>query len=310
MTNREKYIQLCEQESLPLHAQAWWWEQSTVGKGWDAVLWENAAGEIEAAMPYRIGRRLSLRAMLMPTHMFYHYIYISPKAQADIYERVSRGLEDLCRKMHIGWLRLQGWYPPSLLEALHAQGFASYERVTYRIEDIPAPEEVSALFSENKRRQLHKAADLQLVQLDADTFYAFHKTCLKQQKKVIDYSAEWASALLPEAIRRGNGLLLAAQDKEGTLAAALFLAWDDRYAYYLLPMYLPQKKNSGAVAWLTAQALGIAHDKGLHFDFEGSMTPSIASSYQQFGGKPVTYHRIEKFYNPLLRIAVKLKERS
>jgi hypothetical protein len=68
-------------------------------------------------------------------------------------------------------------------------------------------------------------------------------------------------------------------------------------------------KKSGAMAWLTAQALEEAHRKGLQFDFEGSMIPSIASSYKQFGGRPVTYHRIEKFLNPFIRVAVRLRQR-
>ena len=86
--------------------------------------------------------------------------------------------------------------------------------------------------------------------------------------------------------------------------AALFLAWDDKYAYYLLPAYNPATKNNGGVAWLTTQALKIAKEKGLSFDFEGSMIPSIASSYRQFGGQAVTYYSIEKFYNPLYKIFI------
>lgn len=301
MTNREKYFHLCEQQSLPLHAQAWWWECCTIGKEWDAIIIENATGQIEAAMPYHIFRRFGLRAMLMPQHTQYQYTYIDHNAPDDIYVRLANAIDNICKKAHLGFLLVQGFYPHQLLEELSRHGYAIRERITYHIKDIPA--NLPASFSENKRRQLRKAQNLQLVDLSVDSFYSFEQACWTAQNKQIDYPHSWAKAVLTEAVQRKQGRLIAAKDKNGTLTAALFLAWDEKYAYYLLPAYNPSTKNNGGVAWLTAQALRIAKERGLCFDFEGSMTPSIASSYKQFGGQAVTYFSIEKFYNPVYRIA-------
>lgn len=307
MTNREKYSLLCERESLPLHAQAWWWERASKQHEWDVLFLEDESGEPLAAMPYQTVRRLGLRAMLMPVHTQYEWVWIRPEAPADIYARLAQALEDLCRAQRIVWVQLQGFLPLPLIEALAARGFCARERVTYRIDTIPSRSELPSLFSENKRRQLRKAKDLRLTDLTPQAFYAFHRTCLAAQGKRIDYREDWADAVLTEAVKRGSGRLLAAQDKEGNNLAALFLAWDDRTAYYLMPTYAPAAKDSGAVAWLTAEALEIARDKGLAFDFEGSMTPSIASSYRQFGGKAVVYHRIEKYYHFLIRCYARLR---
>lgn len=63
MSNREKYTRLCEQEELPLHAQAWWWEKASTGKEWDAILLEDAKGNITAAMPFHLVRRLGIPAV-------------------------------------------------------------------------------------------------------------------------------------------------------------------------------------------------------------------------------------------------------
>ena len=308
MTNRDQYIQLCLQHSMPLHAQAWWLTQTTIGKEWDVCLLKDAEGRIEAAMPYLVIKRLGKRAILMPIHSQYQYVYVSPTASADVYERLAQAWEELCHTQSIGWVQLQGFYPEPMLDALRKQGYTIQERVTYRIEKLPAKEHIADLFSENKRRQLRKAKDLQLRDLSVDEFYAFQQTCWATQGKHIDYPLTWAKAVLTEALQRRQGRLLTAQDPSGDLTASLFLAWDDTYAYYLLPAYRPDARQSG-VAWLTEQALQLAQEKGLAFDFEGSMTPSIASSYRQFGGKPVTYHRIEKFYNPLMRIAIWLRQR-
>jgi lipid II:glycine glycyltransferase (peptidoglycan interpeptide bridge formation enzyme) len=195
------------------------------------------------------------------------------------------------------------------MQALQAQGFITNERTTYRIDTIPPRESLPASFSENKRRQIRKAAGWELADLSAEDFYNFHRHCIEAQGKRIDYPEAWAQAVLPEAIRQAQGRLIAAQNKDGHRAAAMFLAWDKERAYYLLPSYDPAYKDTGAMSWLTYEALCLAHERGLGFDFEGSMTPSIALSCLQFGGQAVVYHRIEKFYNPLVRIAVTLKNR-
>ena len=306
MTNREKYIRLCEQQALPLHVQAWWLKCSAQKSNWDAIVIEED-GRIVAAMPYPMVDRFRLRAMLMPVHTQYHGMYIAENAPKDIYERMALALDNECRKQHICWCLLQGFYPPAFLQALEQTGFQIKEKTTYRMNPVPSRAELPSLFSQNKRRQLRKAEGMQLEYLDADTFYSFHRECMAKQGKTIDYPRAWAQSVLPEALHREQGLLLGARNKEGQLTAAMFLAWDAEYAYYLLPAYDPAHKDSGAMAWLTNDALCMTHDKGLGFDFEGSMTPSIASSYQQFGGQKTSYWSIEKTYNPLIKIAATLR---
>ena len=304
MTNQEKYFRLCEQQSFPLHAQAWWWKCCTIGKEWDAIIIENAEGQIEAAMPYHIFCRFGIRTMLMPQHSQYLYAYISNNAPKDIYRRLVDNIDNICKKNHVGLLQIQGFFQKQLLEELSKRKFTIRERNTYRIDKIPSLENLPSSFSTNKRRQLRKAVDLQLVDLSVESFYSFERTCWTAQNRQIDYPISWAKAVLSEATKLRQGRLIAAKAKNGALMAALFLAWDDKYAYYLLPAYNPATKNNGGVAWLTTQALKIAKEKGLSFDFEGSMIPSIASSYRQFGGQAVTYYSIEKFYNPLYRIFI------
>lgn len=308
MSDKEQYIGICTHEALPLHAQAWWMEKSCVGKQWDVVLVKNAEGQIEAAMPYHLVRKWGQCAILMPVHTQYHSVYIAPEALGDTYTRLVDAFEERCRKLRIGWVDMQGFYPAPLIQEFKKRGFDISERVTYRISEIPDREELPKIFSQNKRRQLRKAKGLKLVQLEAAQFYSLHTQWLGDQGKTIDYSKEWALAVMQEAIRKEQALLLGAQDTAEHIAAILFLAWDSRWAYYLLPSYDPAYKESCAMAWLTNEALCIAQKKELGFDFEGSMTPSIASSYKQFGGKADTYYNISKFYNPLLHAAVKIRQ--
>ena len=308
MNKKERYIELCAHETLPLHAQAWWMEKSSIGKEWDAILIENSDQRTEAAMPYHLVHKFGLRAILMPIHTQYHYAYFSSCATEDTFTHLVEAIEQECRTQHISWYQTQGFYPEPMISAFQKHGFSISKRITYRIATIPERSELPKLFSQNKRRQLRKANGMQLTNLQADAFYAFHKECMSYRGKHIDYPEEWATAVLSEAVRRGEGVVIGAKNQEGILEAAMFLAWDNKWAYYLLPTYHPAHKDSGAMAWLTYEALCIARGKGLGFDFEGSMIPSIALSYKQFGGTPVTYYRIEKFYNPIMRALIKLRQ--
>ena len=308
MTDKEKYIAFCAAHPVPLHAQPWWMDAVSKGKGWDVILVGDGQERTEAAMPFHHVHKYGLRAILMPVHTQYHYACVAPGAPEDIYARLAEALDHRCRTQRIGWVRLQGFYPEPLLQAFRKHGFSVSERTTYRIAVIPERHKLPELFSQNKRRQLRKAQGMSLTDLQAEDFYAFHKECLLRQGKHIDYPEEWARAVLPEAVARGEARIIGAQDAEGRTQAAMFLAWDEQWAYYLLPTYHPAYKDSGAMAWLTNEALCIAQEKGLGFDFEGSMTPSIASSYRQFGGNPETYYTIEKYYSPLIRAIIKLRQ--
>ena len=307
MTDREKYIRLCAEQSLPLHAQAWWLDCVTLGKEWDVVLIEEE-GVVMAAMPYYTVSRYGIHAILMPIHSQYNGLYIDSKAPQDIFTRLVEKIEDLCHKRHIAWLQIQGFFSAPFVEVLRTHRYSVKEKVTYKINSFPEHEEISVLFSENKRRQLRKAQDLELKDIAPAEFYHFHTNCITKQGKLIDYSKQWADSVLPVAIEKGQGRLLCVQNAKGVVLAAMFLAWDDRQAYYLLPTYDLDYKNTGAMARLTSEALKIAKEKCLAFDFEGSMTPSIASSYQQFGGKAETYFNIEKFFNPIVRILIRARK--
>ena len=81
--------------------------------------------------------------------------------------------------------------------------------------------------------------------------------------------------------------------------------------YYLIPVYDPAFGDSGAGALLVLEAMKLAREKQVRFDFEGSMERGTAKHYKQFGSTPYTYFSVEKYYKPLFRLAIwfqKLRE--
>jgi hypothetical protein len=66
--------------------------------------------------------------------------------------------------------------------------------------------------------------------------------------------------------------------------------------YYLIPCYDQKYKDSGASALLVLEAIKLARQKGVAFDFEGSMIRGVANHYKQFGSTRTIYYSVEIYY--------------
>ena len=85
-------------------------------------------------------------------------------------------------------------------------------------------------------------------------------------------------------------------NSDNEVLAAAFLVWDQHSMYYLIPCYNPQYKDSGASALLALEAIKLARQKGVSFDFEGSMIRGVANHYKQFGSTRTIYYSVERYY--------------
>src|SRR5690242_17670940 len=64
---QQKYRELCEKESsIPIFQKAWWLDATCGEQGWEAVILEKN-GEIVAALPYKISRKIGFVWMNMPS---------------------------------------------------------------------------------------------------------------------------------------------------------------------------------------------------------------------------------------------------
>lgn len=308
MDNKALYQSVCDTANIPIHAQYWWMCATAVGKQWDVIAVRNGQGKPVAMLPVHIWQRFGVRCVVMPPHTQLTWLWKDLGVnKAEIYPRMAKEIDAYLRKHHIALFYIQGYFPEELLRALEFYRCVVKERVTYRI----APTDMEQLFhafSTNKQRLIKKAAKngILLSTLSVDGFYAVHSRFLAQKGKKIDYPLSMFEALASEAIRRNQGCIMAAVDSDAQVLAAVFLVWDSEVCYYLLPTYNADYANSGAMAWLTMQAIQFAFQRGLVFDFEGSMSPSIANSYAQFGSSPATYYSVEKVH-PLVGTLLRLK---
>lgn len=315
MTNKERYTEwVAKQEYVPLFMQPWWMDAVCAGKQWDVLLAEDETGEIIGAMPYLLRKRAWFKYIVMPQQTQIGGIWVTSEATADKWKtaEVCRIIKEQMDQMGLAYY-YQQYLPGSLcVDAMRGLGFKTKERVTYRVEDLSDLDALIASFSKNKKRQLQKALSLHIERgMEIEDFYRFHSHCLASRKRKISYSREFLLVLERKAKRLGQCEILSVCNADGQVYAAAFLVWDKHYMYYLIPAYDPAFGDSGAGALLVLEAMKLAREKQVRFDFEGSMERGTAKHYKQFGSTPTTYYSVEKYYKPIFRLAIwaqKLRE--
>ena len=315
MTNKERYSEwVAKQEYVPLSMHPWWLDAVCAGKGWDVLLVEDEQKQILGAMPYLLRKRAWFKYIVMPPLSQSGGIWVTPEVTADRWKtaEVCRRFKEQLDAMGLAYY-YQQYIPGSLcVDAMHGLGFKTKERVTYRVEDLSDLDTLIASFSKNKRRQLQKSLSLHVEKtMDIEEFWRFHSRCLESRKRRCSYSREFLLVLERKARRLNQCEIISICNADGQPYAAALLVWDKRYMYYLVPTYDAAFGESGASALLVLEAMKLAREKQVHFDFEGSMERGIANHYKQFGSTRTIYFGVEKYYKPIFRIAIwiqKLRE--
>ena len=315
MTNKERYSAWVEeQEYVPVFMMPWWMDAVCAGKEWDVLLAEDEKGNILGAMPYLLRKRAWFKYIIMPQQTQIGGIWVTAETTADKWRtaEVCRQLKEQLDALGVAYY-YQQYMPGSLcVDAMRGLGFKTRERVTYRVEDLSDLDALIDSFSKNKKRQLQKALSLHAERtMDVEEFYRFHCHCMAERKRKISYTREFLLVLERKARRLKQCEILSICNADGRPYAAAFLIWDKNYLYYLIPTFDPVFRESGASALLVLEAMKIAREKHVRFDFEGSMDKGVAKHYKQFGSTPFTYFSVEHYYKPIFRLAVffqKLRE--
>lgn len=309
MTEKETYRQwAATQTDLPIFYQPWWLDAVCAGKDWDAMIVYDKRKNIIAAMPYLIRKRLCFRFILMPQETQLGGVWLAPKADARL---VASTIAERIRDMRLNYYYQHYPLGSPIPNLLRRENFLVRERVTYRIEDTSDMDTIFRHLNKNKRRQLQHAERAGLtidLTLTAEEFYRHHRRCLESMDKTISYTREFLLVLERKTHRLGQSQIIAIRTANGALAGAVYLVWDSRSMYYLIPFFDPKYKDLGTGAMLVIESIRLAQQKGLIFDFEGSMVPGIAAHYHQFGSDPSVYCSVEYSRGWLFRIALRLQQ--
>ena len=312
--------------------QPWWLEAVCAGKNWEVMLVTQSelkdehgssrndtdscpTDEVVAAMPYLLRKRLWYKFIVMPQMTMFGGVWMNDElfASPELQEQLSKVITRKLRALGVAYYYQQYPIGNPMPYWFGKQRMKVENRVTYRIDNLTDIESAEEAFSQNKKRQLKKAEGLTInYDMTAEEFYRFHRACMHERGQHLSYSREFLLVLEKKCRRENHGTFIRVKEGDQTAAAA-FVVWDQRYLYYLIPAYLPSAAKSGASARLADEAIRLAKEKNLQFDFEGGNdSEGIANHYKQFGSHAVTYQSVSKLYRPsfaLLLAANRWKEK-
>lgn len=300
MTNKERYKEWTEQlEYIPVFMTPWWLDAVCAGKEWDVLLAEDENGQIVGAMPYLLRKFAWFRYITMPPMTHIGGMWVTPEVTADKWKtaEVCRQLKEQLDALGIVYYRQQ-YLPGSLcVDAMRGLGCKTKEMVTYRVDDLSSLDAVIEAFSKNKKRRLQKALSLHAERkMEVEDFYRFHTSCMAARKRKMQYTREFLLVIERKARRLGQCEILSVCNADGKPYAAAFLLIDKNYMRFLIPAFDPAYRESGASALLVLEAMKMAREKHVRFEFGVPTEKGDEKAFKQFGPMPVSFFTVEKSY--------------
>lgn len=293
MDNKTAYKKIAEQHRLPLFFQPWWLDM--VSDNWDVIIVEDEKG-VQAVWPFTIEKKIGVLVIRNPLMTPYLGPYFFLDKTLNPNKRLSK--EDKIYKSLWEQIPTWGFFEVMCLPEynnflpFHQKGFTHTQRITYRI-DLSNSEETlhDNIFSKQKY-SLRQTSDLTVFDgmQYLDQLYHFHKETLERKGKKYPYTKEFFNRLIQTNIEHNSGVLKAALDADGKVAAMVFTVCDHTTMYLLISATNTNAIHNGAVALLIWQSILHAKKSGLKiFDFEGSMDKGIELFFRSFGGERKTY---------------------
>lgn len=306
MSNKEKYHQLLAVQDLPVYLTADWLD-ATKGPScdWDVIFSYNDKNEVLGFWVYVFKKQLFWTKITMPPFTPYMGPRLFYPEGLNEYERISfenKVIEDLIQQLpdfaevKLKWSRgYNNWL------SFYWKSYCQQTAYTYVIEDTRDIDFVFKNFKNSTQRQIRKAESNLIVTQTHEVNVAIKMLKLSLKNKAEHLVNEQLLKDIHQvASLQQKCIVLQAQDKNESLLAAIYLVWDKEEMLYLYGGYDDKYNDSGAMTLLFWEALKLAHQKQLSFNFEGSMLKGVERFFRSFGAiqKPVFTLSKSKFpYN-------------
>lgn len=281
---------------LSIYHQPWWLDIATDGQWGETAIKEN--GAVIGRMPYPIETRFGLRVSRLPSlirTLGPHVATVPGKPMTTLRRRVeiiNQLIDDLP-----AFDLFDHTFDPRVADVL---AFTHRDYVTgvgysFRTKPGHAPEAILSDMVDTRRRVIRRAeAELYVTSIsDIGEFCRFYDGNVGETG---NFHGTGRMGRLLEAVQeREAGILLGAKTRQGKLAAAVGIVWDETAAHYFLGSRRPDLDcANGAISLLIWEAIKIASERGLTFDFDGATTPGLVRFLSGFGGQLTTRLRVRR----------------
>lgn len=307
MTNKERYMQFCNDVYVPIYSKPWWLDAICQPENWDVWLYEKDPGQgILAAMPYYIEMRGDYKYITKPPLtqnngiIFKMHEDAKMDTRAKFQEHVINDANEFIESLGVDVYEQQYHYSFDNWLPFYWNRYTAITRYTYVIEDTSDLDAVWGEISANYRKNIRKGdKTAKICEGDnADEFWVLHKRIFEKQGLECPFSYDLWLRLYTVCKNMNCAKILYAKDDSGNILSLLFLVWDEQAVYQLLGGSMPEYQDMQTYGMLTWEGIKFASQMHLKYDFEGSVIKRISKSMRQFGGKPMPYFRIRKVFNP------------
>lgn len=305
MTQKELYEKFCAKNYVQIYSKAWWLDAVAGAEHWDVWV-DNLDGELYAAMPYYRETRGTWNYITKAPFTQTNGVIIAypdgqklPAQQAYAEKVLNRAI-DFIEGIGLDVYEQQFPYSFTLWLPFFWRQFTALVRYTYVIEDTSDMERVAEGYAPNLRKNIRKGEKniASIESIEPDLFYDEHLKIFEKQGLPCNLSRPLWNSMHDACIAHGCGRILAALDAEKNVLSLMFVIWDERAMYPILGGVMPEYSSLQTYPALTHYAIALAGEKGLAFDFEGSMLRRINHAFREYGAQPKQYFRIRKIFNP------------
>lgn len=305
---RARYRELCGDNDIQFFSQAWWLDEVAGLDGWDVALVERG-GQVHAALPFVVSRRLGMPVVRMPpmTRSLGPWFRDVGGSTASRIGREKELTGELLAQLP-SLAQFQQNFVPGLTNTLpwYWQGYRVEVRYTYVLGAGLGEAVLWDGMSHATRKVVRKARERFGLQVgpgdDFELFLSLHRQVFERQDKALPIGEDFLRRLDAAIASHGMRRLYVATDAEGRVHAAAYVVRDTKTAYYLMSGSEQSLRHSGALGLLLWEAIRDASGDGLSFDFEGSMIPGIEQFFRGFGAQQTPYYAVSKTSSRLLLV--------
>jgi hypothetical protein len=312
ISRKKCYETHCQNESsIPIFSQPWWLDTVCGKDNWDVAVVERG-DSVVGSMPYYKRRFMGLLMLTQPplTQMLGHWISPSEAKYAKALGREMEVMNELIDRLPKFDYFLQHWhYRNTNWLPFHQNGFNQVTRYSYIVEGIEDQKGVWNGLKENIRTDIRKAENRFRLNacddLSIDDFLELIKMTYKRQGLQLPHEENAIRKLDRACKEQMCRKIWIARDEDGRHHAGVYVIWDKNSAYYLMAGANPTLKNSGAMSFITWEAIKHAATVTNRFDFMGSMISRIERYFRGFGAIQTPYFKITKTNSILLKLTEK-----
>lgn len=315
---KARFEEFCRSHYVPIHLQPWWLDAVCVAGAWNVCVAADKSGAILGVLPWYLTRKAGFPVILQAPLTAYTGAWLSYPSNPNIkpqsrYSFEKKVFDELIGQLPDTAFFQQNFYPDiTNWLPFYWAGFRQTTRYTYIFNDLQDLEKIKAGFKNTLRTDLKKAeqaVEIQREDGEARLLFRLHEMSFGRKNRRPPYSFDTFLRLhtaLSE--RRQSACFIARDSHSGEPHAGLYLVFDAQRASVLITGADPAFKSSCAVWILFWEAMRFCSERGLSFDFEGSMEKDIERAFRAFGAQLTPYHQIWKAGNKLFEAAYLLRD--